>query len=185
MKKLFSLVFFSLLTLGLFAQSPSYVDFEWDILRFGYAASSADAVSGGFSFGGEVRYNATDRFSIGIGGDAYVFGTDFDDDADIEASSSSMLFGDYYLTGDSPQRAFFGLGIGMISTGTITIRNGNFEDTIDGETGLGLAPRGGYEFGHVRLQGVFNIALKEEQSNYFGISVALTLWGGYKGMDSN
>jgi len=181
MKKITLSIFLSLLCAGLFAQSPSYVDFEWDVLRFGYAASSADAVSGGLSFGTEVRYNATDRFSIGLGTDGYVFGTDFDGDADLGVSSSSMIYGDYYLRGDSPQRGFVGLGFGMINTGTLTIRNGNVDETVDGVSGLGIAPRIGYEFGHVRLQGVYNLALKKEQSNYFGLSVALTLWGGYKG----
>lgn len=181
MNKLILIVMSTFLSVGLFAQSPNYVDFEWDILRFGYAGSAADAVSGGLSFGGEVRYNATDQFSIGIGGDGYVFGTDFTGDADLGVSGSSMLFGDYYLKGDSPQRPFVGLGFGIINTGTLTIRDGNVEETINGVSGMGLAPRIGYEFGHVRLQGVYNLALKEGQSNFFGLSVALTLWGGYKG----
>ena len=181
MKKIILILLSGFLSLGLFAQSPNYVDFEWDVFRFGYAASSADAVSGGLTIGGELRYNATDQFSIGLGGDGYVFGTDFGGNSDLGVSSSSMIFGDYYLRGDSPQRAFVGLGVGIISTGTLMIRDGNVQETINGSSGLGLAPRVGYEFGHVRLQGVYNLALKEGQSNFFGLSVALTLWGGYKG----
>lgn len=163
------------------AQSPSYVDFEWDVLRFGYVVPFGSGQEAGFSFGGELRYNATDNFSIGLSGQAAAFGTDFDDNADIGVSFSSLLTGDYYLRNDSGTRAFFGGGLGMFTTGEIEIRNGNTSDLIDGITSFGIAPRAGFEFGHVRLLGQYNLTFKEGHNDYFELTVALTLWGGYKG----
>jgi len=181
MKGLLLSTTFFLCTFSLIAQSPSYVDFEWDILRFGYSLSSADNQSGGLSFGGELRYNATDHFSLGLAGDGTVFGTDFDEDADLGISGSSLITGDFYLRGDSPTRAFLGVGVGIFRTGTLTIRNNGVDDIIEGTSGFGVAPRAGFEFGHIRLQGQYNWTFKEGHSNYFNLTVALTLWGGYKG----
>lgn len=168
----------------MYAQSSSYVDFEWDILRFGYVMPSGNDVSGGFAFGGEVRYNATDNFSLGIGGDGALFGDNLGEDGDFGVSASSILIGDYYFSSTSANRPFLGIGFGRYRSGTVTVLNGSVEEVIDGVAGFGFAPRIGYEFNHVRLLGQYNITSKSEQSNYFGITVGLTLWGGYKG-DSN
>ncbi len=166
----------------MFSQSPSYVDFEWDIFRFGYALPLGGEADGGLAFGGELRYNATDNFSIGIGGNGAVFGGDIGaSETDFGITGASLLLGDYYFSNTSGQRAFAGVGIGLYSTGTVTVVNNNVEEIIEGSTGVGLAPRVGYEFNHIRLQGQYNLTFKEGQSNYFGVTVALTLWGGYKG----
>ena len=164
------------------AQSPSYVDFEWDIFKFGYVIpTSSSSESGGFAFGGELRYNATDNFSIGLTGQGAVFGTDLGPNVDLGASVSSLMVGDYYLRNDSGTRAFLGAGLGLFSTGTITVVNNNVEDFIDGTTGFGVAPRVGYEFGHVRLQGQYNLTFKDGHPNYLELTLALTLWGGFVG----
>ena len=175
-------VFFLCLTsMSLSAQSPAYVDFEWDILRFGYVIPFGSNQEAGLSFGGELRYNATDNFSIGLSGQAAAFGTDFGDNADLGVAFSSMMTGDYYLRNDSGTRAFFGAGLGISTSGEIEIRNGNVSEVIDGTTGFVMAPRAGYEFGHVRLQGQYNLTAKEGHDDFFELTVALTLWGGYKG----
>ena len=164
------------------AQSPNYVDFEWDIFKFGYVIpTSSSNESGGFSFGGELRYNASDNFSIGLSGQGALFGTDLGPNVDIGASVSSLMVGDYYLKDDASTRAFFGAGLGLYSTGTLTVRNNDIEEFIDGTTGFGIAPRAGFEFGHVRLQGQYNITLKEFHADYLELTLAFTLWGGYKG----
>ncbi len=178
-----TMIFSSLL---MFGQAPSYVDFEWDVFRFGYAVPLDGDVDGGLAFGGELRYNATDNFSIGIGGDGAIFGGDFGAaNTDFGITGASLLLGDYYFSNTSGQRGFAGIGLGLFSTGTVTVTNNNVEEVIKGTTGFGLAPRIGYEFNHVRLQGQYNLTLKEGQSNYFGVTVALTLWGGYNGGSSS
>ena len=181
MKKIITLAF-SLFTLfQVHGQSPNYVDFEWDILKFGYVIPTSGDIDGGLTFGGEVRYNASDNFSIGLAGNGAVFGSDFGDNVDLGVSGSSLMVGDYYLKNNSSTRAFVGMGLGLYSTGTLTIRNGNAEEIIDGNSGFGIAPRGGYEFGHVRLQGQYNLTLQDGHEDYFELTLALTLWGGYKG----
>jgi len=181
MKKLFALLFSVLTVSSLAAQAPSYVDFEWDVVRFGYVFNVGGDADGGGAFGGELRYNATDFFSIGLSGDAAFISGNLGPDTDFGVTGNSLLVGDYYLHNRSAQRPFFGLGVGLYSTGTITIRDGNVEEVFEGTTGAGLAPRAGYEFGHVRLQGQYNLTLKEGQADYFTLSVAITLWGGYRG----
>ena len=166
---------------NLTAQSPSYVDFEWDILRFGYVIPFGSGQEAGFSFGGELRYNATDNFSIGLSGQGAAFGSDFSDNAEVDISFSSLLTGDYYLRNDSGTRAFFGAGLGLFTTGEVRIGGSN--DLIGSMTGFGIAPRAGFEFGHVRLLGQYNLTMKEGQNDYFELTVALTLWGGYKGVE--
>lgn len=181
MKKL--LVFFLMLSFfaNLNAQSPNYVDFELDIFRFGFVIPTGNNQSGGVTFGGEIRYNATDNFSLGLSGQGAAFGTDFEGDVDVGIAGSSLITGDYYLRDNSSTRAFLGAGVGLFSTGTLTIRGGTAQDVIQGTTGFGIAPRAGFEFGHVRLLGQYNLPTKEGHADYFELTVAITLWGGYKG----
>ncbi len=170
---------------SLSSQAPSYVNFEWDVFRFGYAVPLDGEVDGGLAFGGEVRYNATDHFSIGIGGDGAVFTPDFFDEGEFGISGASLLLGDFYYSNTSGQRLFTGLGVGLYSSATITTVTNNVEEIIQGGSGFGIAPRIGYEFNHIRLQGQYNWILKDDgPSNYFGVTVALTLWGGYRGGSS-
>ncbi len=183
MKQLFIVVFSLFACSSISAQAPSYVDFEWDVFRVGYVFDVGGDADGGGSFGGELRYNATDHFSIGLSGDAAFISGNLGPDVDFGVTGNSLIVGDYYLHNRSGQRPFFGLGVGLFSTGTVTVRDGNVEEVIEGSTGAGFAPRAGYEFGHIRLQGQYNLTLQENQTDYFTLTVALTLWGGYRGGD--
>ena len=162
------------------AQSPNYVDFELDIIKFGFVIPSGEFQDGGVTYGGELRYNATDNFSIGVSLQAAEFGTSFDGDIDLDIAGSYLIVGDYYLKNNSSTRAFFGGGLGIFQTGTLTIRNDNVDDVIKGTSGFGVAPRAGIEFGHVRLLGQYNFPFEDGHKNYFEVTLALTLWGGYK-----
>ena len=75
MKKLCTIISIMLLGIGsLMAQAPSYTDFEWDIVGFGFAIPIGENdLSSGVAFGGEVRFNLTDYLSIGIGSDYSFF----------------------------------------------------------------------------------------------------------------
>ena len=164
------------------AQAPNYVDWEWDILKFGFVEPTGGGVSSsGFESATELRYNVRDDLSIGLAFQGAFFGTDFDDDnVDLGVAGAFLINGDYYLSTTSDTRAFFGLGFGRYGDGTLEIRNGNAEDIIEGTSSLGIAPRFGFELGHGRLLAQYNYAFKEETTDYFSISLALTLWGGYK-----
>ena len=165
------------------AQSPNYVDWEWDVLKLGYATPiGSDFASAGISFGTELRYNATDNMSIGISFEGAGFSSDFDNDnQSIDISGSSMLVVDRYLRTDSNTRAFFGLGIGNMVSGTVQVINGNTGDAFGTSSSFGISPRAGFELGHGRLMAQYNHAFKGETTNYLSVTLALTLWGGYRG----
>ena len=56
------------------AQSTSYTAFEWDIVGIGISIPiGEDNLKGGIAMGGELRYNATDNISIGIGSEFSFF----------------------------------------------------------------------------------------------------------------
>jgi outer membrane protein X len=178
-----STVCFCLFSLFTQAQAPNYVDWEWDILKAGWATpTSGDDLSNGFIWSTELRYNLRDDISIGIGFDGAFFSDEFDqDNVDIDLAGSFQVNTDYYLSTTSGTRGFFGLGIGSFGDGKLTIRNGEAEDIIEGTDSFGIAPRAGFELGHGRLLAQYNWAFKEETTNYFSVTLALTLWGGYKG----
>jgi len=177
MKKFYQLIILQFLSLGLFAQAPSYVDFEWDILQLGYAFSSGDDKGAGAFGGTEVRYNATDRFAIGLGFSNY---DTTDDTPDMPVSTgNSFLLGEYYFRGDSGQRPFVGLGTGLNIMET-SFPNDSQRETITSTYGM-FAPRVGYEFNHVRIMAQYGIVPSVSQNNFFSLSVGFTLWGGYKG----
>jgi len=188
MKNVMFIIFFAMVgILNLTAQSPSYVDWEWDIIKVGFVAptgstAKSDNINNGFSINTELRYNVRDDLSIGIAFEGAFFGTDFDEDnADIDLSSSFIVAGDYYFNTTSATRGFAGLGLGTYSDGRLEIRNGNAEEVIEGESSFGIAPRVGFELGHGRLMAQYNYAFNKETTDYFSVSLALTLWGGYKG----
>ena len=184
MKNLFFLV---LLCIGFnastYAQAPSYTDFEWDILRFGYVIPGGDGVSGGLAISGEPRYNLTDNLSIGLRGEFALFGSGDDSgNVDIGAAASYVLIGDYYFNTTSSKRPFAGFGIGSFDSGNVTITDGNGNETeFSAGSGFGVVPRVGYEFGHLRLSAEYNLLFKEGASNYLGIHLGITLFGGYDG----
>ena len=189
MKKL-SIIFCSLiLGLGsLSAQAPSYTDFEWDIFGLGIAMPvGEDQISRGIAMGGEVRFNATDYLSVGIGSDFSFFDIkEFenieDEDITIGFSSTAFISGDYYFNTTSSKRAFAGLALGSTDIGDIEFTEEGDEATIiEGPTGMSIAPRVGFEYSHARFLLHYNIGLKEELTDYIAVKVSLTLWGGYQG----
>ena len=184
MKKIGLLLFFFVaLTFSSQAQAPNYVDWEWDILKFGFVEpTSGNNTSSGIEWATELRYNVRDDLSIGLAFQGAAFSTDFDDDNfDLGVAGAFLINGDYYLKTNSNTRAFLGLGFGRFGDGTLEIRNGNAaDDIIEGSDSVGLAPRFGFELGHGRLLAQYNYSFKESTTDYFSISLALTLWGGYK-----
>ncbi|MFT6808394.1 MAG: hypothetical protein ACJA01_001618 [Saprospiraceae bacterium] len=164
------------------AQSANYVDWEWDVLKMGYATPiGSDFASAGISFGTELRYNATDNMSIGLSFEGAGFSSDFGNDTqDIGVSGSSMLVVDRYLKTDSGTRGFFGLGIGNMSSGTVEVIGGNAGDAFGTSSSFAIAPRAGFELGHGRLMAQYNHSFKGETTNHLSVTLALTLWGGYK-----
>ncbi len=179
MKKFILLSTSLLFTLSISAQAPSYVDFEWDIVNFGFLFSTAEESNVGSYNSTEVRYNATDNFALGFGfGFSNVLNEPEGSNIDID-NGYSYIIGEYYLYGNSGQRPFAGLGLG-INTQSTTFVNGD-PGSNSTSTSSFFAPRIGYEFNHVRLTAQYGIAPRSNHSNFFSLSAGITLWGGYKG----
>lgn len=188
MKTLLSVLLICFLSLSLTGQSPNYTNFEWDIPRIGIAMpTSENRFDSGMSIGTELRYNVLDNWSLGFRTELsfFVASAELKEDennVDVGLSHTIGLTSDYYFSTTSPRRGFVGLGIGNYSTGTVRYRDEDsflVENKIDNS--FGLLPRIGYEFGHLRIEAQYNLPFKEEATKYFGLSLALTLWGGYKG----
>ena len=183
MKKTLLIICGTILSFSLFAQAPSYKNFELELFRIGYTGGGTVGQSGGVALGAEIRFNLSDQISLGLATDTYVSGDDFNQNAvDIGVGVSTMLFGDYYFRGDSPNRFFAGLGAGYIRGASFTTNfDGTVSSEVEGPSGFGVAPRIGYELGHLRLQAVYNLPFAEGLDGFFGVTAGIVLWGGYKG----
>jgi len=183
MKKTLLVICGTILSFSLFAQAPSYKNFELEFLRIGYAGGGTVGQSGGVALGAEIRFNLTDKISLGLATDGYVSGDDFaETSVDIGVAVSTMLFGDYYFKGDSPNRFFAGLGAGFVRDASFTANtDGMVSNFVAAPSGFGVAPRIGYELGHLRLQAVYNLPFAEGRDGFFGVTAGIVLWGGYKG----
>lgn len=188
MKTLLNIILISCCSIPLMGQSQAYTNFEWDIPRIGIAVpTNQDKFDGGATFGTELRYNLKDNLSIGLLSQvgAMVSSEAYEKDkenVDVGLSHFIALTSDYYFSANSPRRGFIGLGFGNYSTGTVEFRDEDsnlVEDNFDNT--FGLMPRIGYELGHFRIEAQYNLPFKEEALDYFGVSIALTLWGGYQG----
>ena len=161
------------------AQSSSYTQLEWDIIRVGFAIPQGTSqYDGGVSIGGEFRYNLMDKFSVGFGADFIVSGRE-KDNTKAGVSDSYAFVGDYYFKKSSSCRAFIGMGVGYTKESDLTTQNNNVK-IKNGASGTILTPRIGYELGHLRLLASYNIGIKEELTDYISLGVAITLGGGYK-----
>lgn len=172
----------ALVTTG-YAQAPSYKNFEWEILRGGYGnLTTSDIQKGSVSIGTELRYNITDFYSIGLGGDAIISISNINgDDADLEVLGNTSLSVDRYFSNTSSHRAFVGLSIGSYDSYRQFIRDDVDLDPFDEHSSIGFGIRGGYEIGHLRLLAQYQHSTSGNVLNGFSITAGLTLWGGYKG----
>jgi len=166
-----------------FAQAPSYKNFEWEILRAGYGnLTNSDIQKGSISLGTELRYNITDFYSIGLGGDGIFSISNINgDDADLEVLSNTSLSLDRYFDNTSSHRFFVGLSVGTYDSYKQLIRDGDDLDPFDEFSSFGFAIRGGYEVGHLRLLAQYQPTTSGNVLNGFSLTAGLTLWGGYKG----
>ena len=184
MKNLLSLIALLIYTCGIYAQAPSYTDFEFDLPRMGLIVPEEGAYDGGISLGAELRYNVQDNFSVGLRSEISFLGSEeLDSDADeydLGAFKTAMATADYYFSTTSSRRFFVGIGLGNFQTGVLEVRDG--QGTINesgGTSSFGIMPRAGYEFGHLRIEIQYNIPSGDEDLQRFGISLSPTWFGGY------
>lgn len=179
----------SIILLGLGLATSSYAQkfkaIEVDFPSLVFARSSDAGI--GILLPFEARYNMKDRMSIGL-----QFQLSFLANNDPKYTGYS-LFGpgnrsivfDLYLTSDV-FRPFIGFGTGVYSYGFY-----DYNYPLDGEGfyTLGVAPRLGFEFKHLRMMaeynsifGTYDFKLGSESYNpsYLAVKIALTIGGGLK-----
>lgn len=170
----------------LFAQAPSYSNFEWEIVKVGYAnAHGLPDAKNGFHGGMEVRFNWKDDLSVGFQNafSFYISNLDADaEDFELDLIRIQSLTADKYFSTTSANRAFAGLGAGLYRHERSVVRGGDEIATVSSRA-LGFAPRVGYEFGHGRLLAEYHITTSSAVSNKFSITLGLTLWGAYNPAD--
>lgn len=161
------------------AQAENYKAFEWDLLRIGYALPSG-GLGSGLAIGSEPRFNVKDNLSVGLRLEFALFAAGDDTgDVDLGAFSSYAAIGDYYFNTTESKRAFAGAGLGLFSGGSVSVNGQNVD--ADAGSNAGLIGRAGYEMGILRLTGEYNLIFAEGASNYIGIHLGFTLFGGRKG----
>lgn len=178
----FVLGFLFLSSFSLFSQAPSYTNWEWDVIRIGYSNASGLAPSrSGFLVETAVRYNISDALSIGYaqGFSGYISDV-VNDDFNFDLISHNSLTSDYYFSTSSAKRAFAGASIGFYSQARSLARNEEITQVGNTQRTFGFSPRVGYELNHFRIMAEYHYTLKEEVGNFFNLSFAATLWGGYQ-----
>jgi len=183
MKKLFLLSALTCLAVLAKAQSSAYHAFKVD-LGLGYAipaGGSSDGVKAGATFTVEPHYRLSDAVAIGFrfegAGLGYENGADSDPEISILTSYCPTV--QYYLAA-AGFRPFFGAGAGLFSQSSLNVNSGtgNINVPVEGATRFGFFPRLGFEVGHFRMSGEYNIL--GNSSNYAAFKIGFFLGGGKK-----
>lgn len=168
------------------ASAQTYKAVKVDV-SLGYAipAGGGEGTKGGVTFTVEPHYRLSDELAVGLRFEgaalAYVNDTgNGDSDAKVSVLSSYCASGDYYF-GKSSFRPFAGAGLGFFKSASLTldeetVQNGNPE-VIPGSTEFGFFPRVGFETGHFRMSGEYNIV---KDSGYFAAKIGFFFGGGKK-----
>ncbi|MFC0184240.1 outer membrane protein X [Pseudarcicella hirudinis] len=160
------------------AQSENYHTFKVD-LALGYAQPSGNGVKGGASLSLEPKYNINDQVAIGLKFESSWLSTVTDTRNDYysgAAVGSYLLTGEYYFL-ESLARPFLGAGVGFYNQSSVTVIGGSATSATIGGTSFGFAPKGGFQIGHFRLVGEYNLV---KDLNFFTIKAGITFGGGRK-----
>lgn len=177
-------------TLSTYAQS--FKPIEVDFPALGYAFSG-DAGKG-IQIPIEARYNINDKFSVGLQWQWALMVKPSIVQVGVAATKNMSLVFDYYKKiGGGNFRPFIGIGCGYYSYLYIAVDTSlTVPDTELALSKLGVAPRIGFEYKHLRMMAEYNIILGSSDvklaagyyapynPSYFAIKMALTLGGGRK-----
>lgn len=188
MKEKFKIIFATLTVIYssitvTYAQSSSYENFEWEVLRLGYGyLAVSDIQNSSIAIGTEVRYNISDFYSIGIGGDAIASISNIDnDDYDLEVLSNTSLTLDRYFSNTSANRPFLGVSLGYYDSYKRLTRDDENLDRFDEFNSLGFGLRVGYDTNRLRINAQYLHSASGDVLNGLSLTAGLTLWGNYKG----
>src|SRR5450432_2475243 len=163
------------------AQSKAYKAFKVD-LDFGYAIpSDGTGTKSGATFTIEPHYRLSDAFALGLRFEGAGLG--YENTAGTTTHIKVSLLTSYCLTGDyyfskSSFRAFAGGGLGLFSQQSESATSGIHGAVIAGATKFGVFPRIGFEAGHFRMSGAYDII--GNNANYLAFTLGFFLGGGKK-----
>src|ERR1700733_5544765 len=179
MKKLLLLSALTSFTYLANAQSKSYKAFKVD-LDFGYAIpSDGTGTKAGATFTIEPHYRLSDAFALGLRFEGAGLGYESDNGTTekikVSLLTSYCLTGDYYFT-KSSFRAFAGGGLGIFSQKSESAISGIHGAITAGATQFGVFPRIGFEAGHFRMSGTYDII--GNNASYLAFTLGFFFGGG-------
>jgi len=131
-------------------------------ISVGYAIPTEGfGVKPGVMFTVEPHYYVTDNFVAGLRFEGALLGYQAETDDELFSFfGSTILTGDYYLS-KSKFKPFIGLGAGLYTRHYI-YPDDNYDDNQAYDSGygaikLGFMGRAGFEVGHIRLTGSYNV----------------------------
>jgi hypothetical protein len=166
------------------SQSVMYNVFKVDV-DLGYASpSSGNGTKAGATFTIEPHYRLSDDFALGLRIEGAALGyetTNSSGGTKIKASllTSFSITGDYYLA-NGGFRPFIGGGAGFYTVQAVAGNNesGTANNGRPGSTNFGFFPRIGFESGHFRFSGAYNVV--GNSSSYASVTLGFFLGGGKK-----
>ena len=171
-------------TLTARSQSINYKAFKVDV-SFGYAIpSGGNGIKGGATFTVEPHYRIKDNIALGLRLEGAALGYEIklpggSSDPQISLLNSYCATGEYYFKGTG-LRPFAGAGLGAFVQSSVDVSSssGSSAVLVPGSTRFGFFPTLGFEAGHFRLAGCYNII--GNSNNYAAFKIGFFLGGGKK-----
>lgn len=171
MKRLIITSFLLSLALNSLGQAENYRLVRFDF-GFSYIMPSSNRFANGFGFSPELKFQLTDRHTLGgkieiyamVGDDGYVIqGSQLSSRAELKTGAivGISLLNEFYLT-DTKVRPFIGTGFGFYAGGSasesvdINVAGGSLSAEANGFAGLGLSPTVGFHWGFLKLSASYN-----------------------------
>ena len=166
------------------AQSTVFKPFKVD-LALGYAMPSGSGSKAGVLFAVEPKYAVNNNIAMGLRFEGAVMAraaiseANNEFTADVKASGSYVLTGDYYFNNNS-FRPFAGLGAGLYTIAAAYGESNGEVVELASTNKFGALSRVGFEAGHFRMAIEYNVVGKTGpiNNNYLGIKIGAFFGGG-------
>lgn len=187
MKKLLFLLILISIAFEVVSQAENYRLVRFDF-GFSYIMPSSNRFANGYGFSPELKFQVTDKHTIGgkmeiyvmVGDNTYVLqGTQLSSQAELKTGAiiGFSLFNEYFLT-EGKLRPFVGTGLGYYAGGSasesvdVNVAGGSLSAKTSAFVGMGISPTVGFHIGVLKLSAsyyyIFNstdVNIKEEIVN--------------------
>lgn len=163
-----------------FSQAENYRLVRFDF-GFGYIMPSSNRFANGFGFSPELKFQLTDKHTIGgrmeifvmVGDNAYVLqGTQLSSQAELKTGAivGFSMLNEYFLT-DTKLRPFVGAGLGFYAGGSasesvdVTVNGGSLSAQASAFTGVGFSPTVGFHLGVLKMSFSYYLIMSQTDVN--------------------